>query len=230
VRGLEWLARVGPAGVDAWACAMGWGRRAAFSHAERLEREGWLARYPMTLGHGLLLVATRVGVSMTGLPVVAAGRPAPTWWAHLEACAWTAAWLTARGRELQGCREVAADASWRGELSWRDGKGRHRAGHRPDLAWRTGGGRVAVEVELARKATPRLEAILGLHARWRAGGRTGGVIYVCADEAGCERIRELGAQRGLNVERGGGLRVEPLERIREQAREASRTAASAASD
>jgi hypothetical protein len=176
----------------------------------------------MTLGHGSLLVATRTGVSMTGLPVASARRPAPTWWAHLEACAWAAAWLTARGRELQGCREVDGDHSWRGELNWRDGKGHHRVGHRPDLAWRSEGARVAIEVELARKATPRLEAILGLHARWRAGGQSAGVIYICADRAGCERIRELGAQRGLSTERGGGLRVETLDRIVEQAREASR--------
>ena len=47
------------------------------------------------------------------------------------------------------------------------------------------------------------------------------MIYVCADEGGCERVRELGADRGLSTERGGGLRVELLERIREQAREAS---------
>lgn len=166
---------------------------------------------------------------MSGLPVAAARRPAPTWWAHLEACAWVAAWLTARGRELQGCREVDADPSWRGEISWRDGRGFHRLGHRPDLVWRSEGARVALEVELARKATARLEAVLGLHARWRAGGRTGGVIYVCADQAGCQRIRELGAQRGLTSERGGGLRVERLDSIREQARETSCPSAPVAS-
>jgi len=157
--------------------------------------------------------------------VAPAGRPAPTWWEHLQACAWVAAWLTVRGRELQGCREVLADPSWRGELWWRDGRGQHSCGHRPDLAWRVGGGRVAVEVELAWKSTPRLEAIIGLHARWHADGHTGGVIYVCGDEAGCARIRELGAERGLSTERGGGLRFELLALIREQAREGSSAAA-----
>jgi hypothetical protein len=79
---------------------------------------------------------------------------------------------------------------------------------------------VAIEVELARKATARLEAVLGLYARWRAGGQAGGLIYVCADQSGCERIRELGAPRGLTTDRGGGLRVERLDVIREQALEA----------
>jgi hypothetical protein len=42
--GLEWLARVGPAPMDAWRCAMGWGERAARSHAMRLEQEGRVER------------------------------------------------------------------------------------------------------------------------------------------------------------------------------------------
>jgi hypothetical protein len=224
------LARVGPAQVEAWGCAMGWGRSSAFSHAERLEREGWLARHPTTLGHGSLLVATRSGVSIAGVVATPARRPAPTWWAHLRACAWVAAWLTVRGRPLQGCREVLADPSWRGQLTWRDGRGQHKSGHRPDLAWRVDGGSVAVEVELALKSTPRLEAIIGLHARWRASGHTNGVIYVCADEAGCARIRELGAERGLSPERGGGLRVETLGQIEQQARAAPRARAVVAGD
>jgi hypothetical protein len=172
----------------------------------------------MTRGQGSLLVATRSGVRLTGVVATAAPRPTQMWWAHLEACSWTAAWLTARGRHLQGSREVAADPSWRGELKWRDAKGRHKSGHRPDLAWRTDRGRVAIEVELARKWTPRLEAIIDLHARWRASGSTGGVIYVCLDKTGCERVLELAAERGLTDGRGGGLRVERLDVIKQQAR------------
>ena len=90
MRGLEWLARVGPAPLDAWRCAMGWSEVAARSHARRLEREGWLARYPMKRGEGSLFVATRRGVGMTDVPVTAAVAPAATWWAHLSACAWVA--------------------------------------------------------------------------------------------------------------------------------------------
>ena len=72
------------------------------------------------------------------------------------------------------------------------------------------GVRFGVEVELARKSVERLGAIVGLHARWRAAGQTGGVMYVCADEAGAERVREIAAERGLSTARGGGLRVELL--------------------
>jgi hypothetical protein len=227
LEGLAWLARVGPAPVEAWACAMGWGRSAAFSHAQRLEREGWVVRYPMLRGQGTLLVASRLGVRMAGVAISPARPPTPTWWAHLRACGWVAAWLTVRGRVMQGCRQVEADPSWRGDLRWHDSNGAHRSGHRPDLAVILEGVRFGVEVELARKSVERLTAIVGLHARWRAAGQTGGVIYVCADEAGAERVRDIAAGRGMSTGRGGGLRLELLEMIE---REALAAAASAAED
>ena len=118
-----------------------------------------------------------------------------------------------RGREIQGCREVLPDPSWTGTLRWHDRNGYHRVGHRPDLAWLIDGQRVAIEVELAQKSIARLRAILDLHARWRAAGKSAGVIYVCADEHGCERIRERAIEAGLSPAKGGGFRVETLETI-----------------
>ncbi len=120
--GLEWLVRVGPAPMDAWAVAMGWGDRVARSHASRLEREGWLERHRMLRGDGSLLVATRRGVRMTGLAVSAPAAPEPTWWAHDCACAWTAAWLTVRGaQEWQGPREVLSDPRLKRTVYWSSG-------------------------------------------------------------------------------------------------------------
>lgn len=217
LRGLDWLCRVGPAPVQAWGCALGWSRSAGFRHAQRLVAQGWVTRLATVWGHGSLLVPTRAGVRMSGLPVTAALEPAPTWWAHLQACAWTAAWMTVRGRPMLGCREIDADSSWSGVLRWRDNKGSHQAGHRPDLVWAPEGGRAAIEVELARKSTPRLDAVLGLHAGWRAAGKTGGVIYVCADQTGCERVRRVAVKHGLSPEPGGGLRVETLAHVKAQA-------------
>ena len=112
-----------------------------------------------------------------------------------------------------------------GDLRWHDGKGAHRSGHRPDLAVILDGVRFGVEVELARKSVERLQAIVGLHARWRAAGQTGGVIYVCADEAGAARVREIAGERGLSTDRGGGLRVELLETIERETRAAAAAAA-----
>jgi hypothetical protein len=98
------------------------------------------------------------------------------------------------GREIQGSREVLADPSWTGKLRWHDRNGFHRIGHRPDLAWLVDGQRVAIEVELVQKSIARLRAILELHAHWRAAGKSAGVIYVCADEPGCARIRKRAAE------------------------------------
>ena len=105
---------------------MGWSVSVAGSHARRLERAGWLARHRMTRGQGSLLAATRRGVRMSGLAVSAPAAPAPTWWAHDCACAWTAAWLAIRGREWRGPREVLTDPQLKGELEWLTGTGRRR--------------------------------------------------------------------------------------------------------
>ena len=144
--GLAWLVRVGPAPLDAWRSAMGWCSSVASSHARRLERQAWLERHRMTSGKGSLLVATRRGVRMSGLAVGAAATPAPTWWDHDCACAWTAAWLSVRGREWRGPREVLADPQLKGELEWLTGTGWRRSGHRPDLAVVMESGTVAIEV------------------------------------------------------------------------------------
>ena len=186
----------------------------AGSHARRLEREGWLERHRMTRGQGSLLVATRRGVRMSGLGVSAPAAPAPTWWAHDCACAWTAAWLATRGREWRGPREVLTDPRLKGELEWVTGNGRRRSGHRPDLAVVMPTGIVAIEVELQRKADNRLRAILGLYGQWLSERRITGLIYVCRDEAGSERIRESGIAAGLP---DGALRVELLSTVQAQA-------------
>ncbi len=165
VEGLRWLARVGPAPIDAWGCAMGWVPGTARSHAARLTRVGWVARAAMRHGGGWLLFATRLGVHVAVVPVPPAPEPAPTWWAHLAGCAWVAAWLTARGREILGPRELLVDDSWRGELNGVSTP--RRAVHRPDLVGVVPSRRpAAIEVELARKSKARLRAILSLHARW----------------------------------------------------------------
>ena len=220
--GLAWLARVGPAPVDAWRCAMGWSQPTAYSHAQRLVAAGWAGRCPTALGHGSLLYATNAGVKVAAEVASPMARPpAPTTWAHCRAVAWTAAWLTARGRELLGPRELLVDDFWQAELSWRDRAGDHRRTHRPDLA----GGRdeaalLPIEVELTSKTKARLRSVLALHAAWIAAGKTGAVIYVCARRSLAERVRAQGVEVGLSAEAGRQrktLRVELLEEIREQA-------------
>ena len=220
--GLGWLARVGPAPHDAWRTAMGWAPATAYSHAQRLVAAGWVARCPTTQGSGSLIYATPAGVKVVGEVASPLARPpAPTSWAHHRACAWTAAWLTARGRDLLGSRQLLVDDAWWGELAWQDRAGHHRRGHRPDLAGGRGAGSMMpIEVELTDKAKPRMRAVLALHAAWIAAGKTAAVIYVCGHRPLAERVRAQGAEVGLNADSARGrktLRVELLEEIREQA-------------
>ena len=103
VAGLEWLARVGPAPLGAWGIAMGWGRTAVYSHTHRLLKAGWLETCSRTHGEGSLVYASRAGLGFSGVTAAAVEkRPSPVSWAHCEACAWTATWLTARGLDLPG--------------------------------------------------------------------------------------------------------------------------------
>ncbi|MHB1570608.1 MAG: hypothetical protein ACYC0H_15590, partial [Solirubrobacteraceae bacterium] len=214
IAGLRWLARVGPGPLEAWQCAMGWSSSVAKSHARRLERYGWIERHRMTRGRGSLLLATRRGVRICELEVTPAAAPQPTSWAHDCACAWTAAWLSVRGRDWLGPREVLADATLKGVVEWRTGAGTRHVGHRPDLAVRIPAGTVAVEVELQRKANKRLAAVLSLYGRWLAESRITGVIYVCASSAGAERITAFADDVGLPAD---AVRTELLSIVRDQA-------------
>ena len=171
-----------------------------------------------TRRQGSLLVVTRRGARMSGLAVGAPSAPAPTWWAHDCACAWTAASLSVRGRDWRGPREVLADPRLKGELEWLTRNGWRGSGHRPDLAAVIPTGMVAIEVELQRKADKRLRAVLGLYGQWLAERQITGLIYVCRDAAGAERVRELGVATGLP---DGALRIELLSSVQAQARRTS---------
>lgn len=173
----------------------------------------------MTRGEGSLLVATRTGVAMTSLGVRAAGKPAPTWWAHHCACAWVAAWLTIRERSWIGARELLESRRWSGLITWHDHRGTHQQRHRPDLIGTLGDTAMPFEVELTQKSAARLHAILAMHHSWVVTGRTGVVIYICGDEASADRVRTAACEHGL-VPAGGHFRIEVLDTIRREAAEA----------
>ena len=209
-----WLARVGPSPLDPWRFAMGWSEVAARNHARRLEREGWLERVPMLRGEGSLFFATRKGVRMLGVPLIGCTTPAPIWWAHDVACAWTAAWMTVRGRRFLGPRELLVDPGWSGRLELTHRVSGRPLGHRPDLVGTVDDGRIAIEVELAPKSTRRLDAILRLHRNWRRDGKTTSLMYICGSEEAARRIQR--ANERVDVVPGYSLRIELLDTIKAQ--------------
>jgi hypothetical protein len=191
---------------------MGWAASTTFSHAARLIAAGLADSCRLRHGEGSLIYATRSGVEASGAFAPPLPRaPAPNTWAHLEACAWTAAWLTARGRHVTGSRSLLLDDGWKGELEWLERDGLRRRAHRPDLltGQRADGRLLPVEVELSNKSPKRLRAVLGLHAAWIAAGKTSATIYVCGPNQLAERVRREAAEFGLSSERKT-LRVELL--------------------
>jgi len=191
---------------------MGWAESTTFSHAARLIAAGLAGSCRLRHGDGSLIYATRSGVEASGAFAPALpGEPAPTTWAHLEASAWTAAWLTARDRHVIGSRALLLDDRWKGQLEWLERDGLRRRAHRPDLVTgqRADSRLMPVEVELSSKSLRRLRAILGLHGAWIAAGRTSAVIYVCGPSQLAERVRREGVEFGLSSERKT-LRVELL--------------------
>jgi hypothetical protein len=116
---------------------------------------------------------------------------------------------------MVGPRELLADESWRGELKGLSGS--RRLVHSPDLVGVVPGRRpAAIEVELTRKSKARLRAILGLHSRWIASGRSGACVYVC----GNSEVRDLVVIEARHVglrPANGSLRAELLTTIKELA-------------
>lgn len=167
----------------------------------------------MTRGEGSLFVATRSGVAVAGLPVRPAGPPAPTSWAHHCGCAWVAASLTARDHAFLGPRELLEDRTWSGEITWRDRRGYNSSTHRPDLIGAPDVNPTAIEVELTKKSSERLRAIIELHARWHAAGWSGGLIYICGDEDVRTRIANAAWQYGL-ADSDSWFGTMPLDMIR----------------
>ena len=81
--------------------------------------------------------------------------------------------------------------------------------------------RIAIEVELAPKSKPRLDAILNL--AWIMARKTNGIVYICGDQEGARRIERAGERVGLYLS-DKYLRIELLGTIKTQTAAAYQTA------
>ena len=163
---LRWLARVELAGVEPWGLAMGFGRRATYSHIERLQAEGLAMRLYDREGSVLAITAAgrRRVRAEGGEPRLRVLRGVGL--RHARAVSWVAALLTVRGRTWLSERELRNRPDWLVPVFLSNSSGTHR----PDAGAEVGGRRVAVEVELSHKAPRRLRAILAGYAALIADG------------------------------------------------------------
>ena len=180
------------------------GRTAMYSHASRLVAAGWAERAAETHGAGSLIYATRAGVAMTGVHRgTLATAPAPTTWAHCEACAWTAAWLTVRGRTMVGPRELLASDEWLAEVQWIERHGVAASWASPDLIGGAGAGRAAAaDRGRAGRANRPTAAGDPRHCTRRGSrpARARAVIYICATDKLAERVTREARGVGLSAE------------------------------
>jgi hypothetical protein len=219
--------------LEPLALVMSWSTPTAYDHVRRLEADGLVRRIPMTYGGGAVMTPSeRTGASLvvvTRAATDAAPRNvAPTSWAHVSACAWTAAWLELHGHSWLSGREVAGDGEWRGVYSYEDAQRvTHEQSHRPDMGMLAEGDpdrRRAIEVELQRKSSRRLRGILR-HYRRRSTAAAdgvvdlaGGVLYVVGNPVVMAAVREAAAAAELGEHPAGPLRAIALDDVIAQTR------------
>ena len=207
VRGPGWrsyealalLARLDVAGIEPLGLAMGFGRRATYSHMARLAGEGLLEREFDRDGSVVAITAKgrrEVGADRGKLR---SGASHGSGLRHARAVSWVAASLTLREREWLSDRELRRFVDWQTPVILANSRGRHR----PDLGVvMPGGVRVAVEVELSHKSPQRLAAIFAGHEHAIATGQiAGGVIYVCDRADVLAAVQRAAVRAGLPQQR-----------------------------
>lgn len=154
MRLLACVGRLGVAGIEPVRLMLGVSQAVAYSHVDRLRREGLLMRVRPGDGAGGVVAITRKGAARArahGAPGVAGVRTsAPSLGRHGRAVSWVAASLELRQWKWLGPAELRAGSGWRAE---RDDGTRHS----PDLGMvDEAGRRTAIEVELQPKSRARL--------------------------------------------------------------------------
>ena len=117
--------------------------------------------------------------------------------------------------DLPRTEEILDDPEWSAELAWLDRHSFKHSWHRPDLVGFLSDRAIAIEVELAPKSKPRLDAILQLHQGWIVSRRTDAVIYICGDQEGRRRVERAGERIGLH-RADRRFRIELLDTIKAQ--------------
>jgi DNA-binding transcriptional ArsR family regulator len=185
---LEWIARLGVAGVDAMAAGLGISARRVHHHAAALEREGLVRRPRVGDGGGAVVAVTPSGVRESGRePRSHSTTGSLGGLIHGRGVSWIAAHCQRRERIWFGPGELR-DEGWLVPLPAQ--RSRRRRLHAPDLGFLLEGERWAAEFERVPKARERLRSILGAYRSAQLAGELDSVLYVCGT-ASVERLVRL---------------------------------------
>src|SRR3954470_18966778 len=123
---LAWLARLEVAGLEPLGLAMGWGRRAVYSHVARLMRAGLVVR--AFDPDGSVVAITAAGRRAIGADRgdVRTGAIHGSGLRHARAVSWVATLLSLRGRDWASDRELRDREAWQVPVVWAASRGRHR--------------------------------------------------------------------------------------------------------
>jgi hypothetical protein len=181
---VEWLGRLGAAGVEHVMARFGMGRTVAYRRLAACVQAGVIERARLVHGQPSLYLATRLGLAYVGLSQLEVCRVSVASVHHWHACADIALRLTSEG-PLRSVRELRLAERERGHpiasAILGDLPGGRLKLHRPDLVLRRAdGSTVAIEVELAVKGASRLERILRGYAHNR---EITGVRYYASPQA-----------------------------------------------
>ena len=213
---LRWLERLDVAGIEPFGLAHGFGRRATYSHVQRLADAGLVVRAFDRDGSVVAITAAGRRAIAADRGDVRVGATHGSGLRHARAVSWVAALATLRKRAWVSDREARDRAEWLIPVVW----SQHRGQHRPDLGIEFAGGRVAVEVELSHKSPRRLQAILAGHDSAIASGRiAGGLIYVSDRPDVLAAVSRAATRVGLPPER---FRTRPLEDLQREVRRLTR--------
>ena len=190
-RVLEWVARLGVAGIASAQAALGIQRTAMYSHVARLVETGFLWRAPVIDGRGSVVVVTRAGArearERCDRPVVSPRSSAPHSARHGREVSWVAAFLELGGIDWVGPAELRRVSGWRSQSD--DG-----ARHSPDLGIvHADQRRTAVEIELHAKSNDRLDNILAGYRELIRGEQLADVTYVTDRRSVSELVRRRAA-------------------------------------
>jgi hypothetical protein len=210
---LAWLGRLGVAGVEPLALALGLALRTTYSHISRLAKAGLVWRVPIRDAGGGAVAISPKGARRRrddGLPAVATKSQVPSTGEHSRAVSWLAANFEQRdGFAWLGPAELRKDrGAWRVQRD--DG-----AGHMPDLGViDSDGRRIAIEVELHSKSHDRLRAILRGYRHQLDRGALAQVGYVMSKPS----VARLVCQQASAVYLRDGLQCVTLDRVIERTR------------